>query len=153
MTARGAIQTKNTASRLAGSKKVLRPRERCRARAASGDPCKAPPLYGTKHCAFHTKGVAVLCGQRGGRRRAIFNPDGLEPMKAPTNPGELLLLLSQTIVEVRSAKIDNRTANSIAQLGTSFLRAVEVADMDARLRTLEQRNAARLKMREARPGG
>jgi hypothetical protein len=71
-------------------------------------------------------------------------------MLAPTNAADLLEMLSQTIIEVRSAKIDTRAANSIAYLGASFLRALEVADLDMRLRALEDRRAAQEK---ARPSG
>lgn len=133
--------------REAGANGTFRPRKRCEVRAKSGEPCKAPPLRGTRRCAFHTAGRAVLCGQRGGRRRAIFNPDGLEPMKAPKDAAELLELLSQTIVEVRSAKIDGRTANSIAYVGASFLKAIEVSDLNQRMRAIEERMRAQEKAR------
>ena len=51
-------------------------------------------------------------------------------------------LVAATIVEVRAAKIDPRSANSIAYLGASFLKAVELVDLDARLKVLEGRRDA-----------
>jgi hypothetical protein len=39
-----------------------------------------------------------------------------------------------------SGKLDPRLANSIAYLGTCFLRGLEVADLDSRLKALEGRN-------------
>lgn len=141
--ARGAIRSEAHPHRLTGRARRPSLGKRCTATARNGKPCQAPPLRGKKRCAFHSGNRASVCGQRGGRRRAIFNPDGLEPMKPPQNAAELLLLLSQTIVEVRSAKIDTRAANSIAYLGASFLRAAEVSDLELRLRALEERNERR----------
>jgi hypothetical protein len=136
-TARRATKGNKAPRRLTAGSAGFRTSGRCTARSASGEPCKAHPLHGRKHCAFHSGDNASVCGQRGGRRRAIFDPEGLEPMKAPRNAADLLVMLSQTIVEVRSAKIDTRAANSIAYLGASFLRAIEVANLDVRLRVLE----------------
>jgi len=94
-------------------------------------------MHGKKKCLFHLGNNARELGARGGRRRAVFNPTNLEPFAAPKNAMDLLVMLSQTIVEVRAAKLDPKTANAIAYLGTSFLRAIEIADLDARLKTLE----------------
>jgi len=117
--------------------------KRCIATAHSGEQCKSPPLRGKKKCRFHLHPEAAReMGARGGRRRAIFNPDGLEPFAAPKNASDLLLLMAQTIVEVRSAKIDPRVANSISYLGAGFLKAVELVDLDNRLKALEGRGDA-----------
>jgi hypothetical protein len=94
-------------------------------------------MHGKDRCVMHYSDNAVRFGSRGGRRRAVFNPGGLPEFSPPQTPRDMLMLLAQTIVEVRSAKIDHRTANSIAYLGASFLRAIEVADLDARVRVLE----------------
>jgi hypothetical protein len=83
-------------------------------------------------------GRASELGAKGGRRRAIFNPDGLERFAAPKNAGDLLLLMAQTIVEVRSGKVDPKVANSISYLGTGFLKAFELVDLEARLAALEK---------------
>lgn len=112
---------------------------RCIATAHSGKPCGSPPLHGKKKCRFHLyPKVASEMGARGGRRRAIFNPDGLEPFAAPKSAGDLLHLMAQTIVEVRSGKVDPRVANSISYLGAGFLKAVELVDLEARLAALEK---------------
>jgi len=141
--ARRAIRAEAQPRRLAGGAPRASLGKRCTATARSGKPCQAPPLRGKVRCAFHSGNRAAICGQRGGRRRAVFNPDNLEPMRPPQNAADLLQMLSQTIVEVRSAKIDTRAANSIAYLGASFLRAVEVSDLETRLRALEQRTERR----------
>lgn len=112
---------------------------RCIALARSGQRCQSAPLQGKTRCLFHSGNFARELGAKGGRRRAVFNPANLEPMTAPRSAADLLLLLSQTILEVRAAKIDTRAANSIAYLGASLLRAIEISDLTARLKRLEDR--------------
>ena len=79
-------------------------------------------------------------GSRGGRRRAVYDLGNLREFPAPRSAADLLTLLAESIVEARSGKLDPRLANSIAYLGSSFLRAGEVSDLEARLQALEKRN-------------
>jgi hypothetical protein len=96
------------------------------------------PLAGKKKCLFHTyPEKARELGARGGRRRAIFNPANLEPLPAPKTASDLRLLLATTISEVRAARLDPKTANSIAVLSAAYLNALEVAELEARVRALE----------------
>lgn len=88
---------------------------------------------------MHYSDNAVRFGSKGGRRRAVFNPDGLMEFAPPQSPNDMLLLLAQTIIEVREAKLDPRTANSIAYLSTSLLDAIKQVDFDVRLKALEAR--------------
>lgn len=83
--------------------------------------------------------MASVLGVRGGHRRTVYNPDGLIPFDAPKSAGDLLALLAATIVEVRSGKLDPRIANSVSCLAGNFLNAIEVADLDSRLKVLEDR--------------
>ena len=46
-------------------------------------------------------------------------------------------LLGQSIVEIRTGKLDPKLANSISYLGAGFLRAMELADLERRLADLE----------------
>jgi hypothetical protein len=48
-------------------------------------------------------------------------------------------LLAQSIVEIRTGKLDPKLANSISYLGAGFLRATEVSDLETRLLALEAR--------------
>ena len=41
---------------------------------------------------------------------------------------------------MRAGKLDPKLANSISYLGAGFLRAVEVADLEARLEELERKH-------------
>jgi hypothetical protein len=69
----------------------------------------------------------------------VFNPDGLEPFSPPKDAGDLLRLVMTTIVETRAAKLDSKTASAIfygCGVGKAML---ELTDLDARLRALEER--------------
>jgi hypothetical protein len=83
-------------------------------------------------------GRAAELGSKGGRRRAIYSPDDLKHFAAPTSAGDLRDLLAQSIIEIRTGKLDPKLANSIS-LGTGFLRAIEVSDLENRLKALEAR--------------
>lgn len=103
----------------------------------SGKPCQTPPLRGTRYCLFHTADNARVLGTRGGHRRAIYNPDQLEPLAAPKNAVELRDFLAQTMVETRSGKIEPNVANALAILSRAYLRALEIIEFEPRLQAVE----------------
>jgi general stress protein YciG len=111
----------------------------CKATTPSGEPCRAKP-HKEGLCFFHSdpKKAAEL-GRKGGRRRAVYSPDGLKEFAAPRSAADLRDLLAQSIIEIRSGKLDPKLANSISYLGAGFLRALEVSDLETRLQTLEER--------------
>jgi hypothetical protein len=130
----------------------LRVGKQCIATARSGEPCKSPPLRGKKKCRFHLyPAEAALMGAKGGRRRAIFNPANLEPFAAPKTAGDLLRLLAQTIVEVRSGRLDPKVANSIAYLAGGLANTLELVEYGARLDALESKPAAEEKRPDRGP--
>ena len=79
-----------------------------------------------------------MLGRRGGRRRTIYSLDALKTFPAPKSAADLRDLLAQSIIEIRTGKLDPKLANSISYLGISFLRALEVSDVEKRLEALEQ---------------
>jgi hypothetical protein len=95
-----------------------------------------------KYCPLHTPGVASKLGQRGGRRRVIFNPDGLEPIPTPQSVADLSRLALQTLVEVRAQKIEVNVATCIFYGIKAANDVLETVDLDARLRALEDRHNA-----------
>lgn len=117
---------------------VMRNKKRqCIAIARSGERCKSAPLPGQKKCLFHTPGKASECGQRGGRRRAIFNPANLEAFTPPQTAEAMLKLVAHTVVECRAARLDAKTANAIFAGAAAFRSLLEVADLEARVQGLE----------------
>jgi hypothetical protein len=46
-------------------------------------------------------------------------------------------MLAESMAEVRTGKMDPKLGTTLAYIGTSLLRAIEVADVDDRLKKLE----------------
>jgi len=109
---------------------------KCRAKNKAGKPCAAPAVEGADRCVMHS-GRAAELGGKGGRRRSVYSPDRLKEFAPPKTAAELRDLLAQSITEIRSGKLDPKLANSISYLGTGFLRALEVSDLETRLAALE----------------
>jgi len=82
-------------------------------------------------------GRAAELGSRGGRRRTVYNPDGLKEFAAPKSAADLRDTLAQSIVELRTGKMDPKVANALGYLGASYLRALEPADIESRLERME----------------
>jgi hypothetical protein len=111
---------------------------KCRAKNKAGKPCRAPAVGSTNYCVMHS-GRAAELGSKGGRRRAAYSPDGLKEFSAPKSAADLRDLLAQSIIEIRIGKLDPKLANSISYLGSGFLRAIEVSDLESRVAALEGR--------------
>jgi hypothetical protein len=110
----------------------------CQKKKRDGKRCRARARSGHKYCALHAEpGKAAELGSKGGRRRAVYSPDGLQEFTAPKSAADLRDLLAQSIIEIRTGKLDPKLANSISYLGAGFLRALEVSDLEARLLVLE----------------
>jgi len=109
---------------------------KCRAKNKAGKACAAPAVEGADRCVMHS-GRAAEIGSKGGRRRAVYSPDNLKHFEPPKTAADLRDLLAQSITEIRSGKLDPKLANSISYLGTGFLRALEVSDLETRLTALE----------------
>ncbi len=111
----------------------------CQKKKRDGNQCGASARDGQKYCALHAEpGKAAELGSKGGRRRAVYRPEGLQEFAPPRSAADLRDLLAQSIIEIRAGKLDPKLANSISYLGAGFLRAVEVADLQARLEELER---------------
>lgn len=111
----------------------------CLKKKRDGSRCGAHALADEKYCSLHSEpGKAAVLGRKGGRRRTVHSPEDLQEFPAPKSAADLLDLLAHSIVEVRSGKLEPRLANSISYLGTGFLRAIEVANLERRLEDLER---------------
>lgn len=111
----------------------------CEKTKRDGTQCRARALAGEKHCALHSDpGKAAQLGSRGGRRRTVYSPDGLKDFAAPKTAADLRDLLAQSIIEIRGGKLDPKLANSISYLGTGFLRALEISEIEPRIEALER---------------
>lgn len=150
MKARRAVKAASSPRRLAGHDVRAPLLKRCVATTRFGQPCQSPPLRGKDRCAFHTPGRAVVCGQRGGKRRAVFDPEKLEELPTPQEATDYLRLVAKTLIDVRTARLDTKTAQAIfygCGVGRSLL---ELVNLDARVRALEGRQE---ELRQARNRG
>ena len=111
---------------------------KCHAKNKAGKPCGAPVVGATNRCVMHSRRAAAL-GSKGGRRRTVYGPEALKEFEPPKTAAELRELLAQSIIEIRNGNLDPKLANSISYLGTGFLRALEVSDLENRLLALETR--------------
>lgn len=118
----------------------------CEHRKRDGERCRARAVTGKNSCALHAQpGRAAELGSKGGRRRSVYKPGDLREFTAPKTAADLRDLLAESIVEIRAGKLDSRIATAVGYLGASYLRALEVSDVEARLNALEinQRSAER----------
>jgi hypothetical protein len=112
---------------------------KCGATTVRGTRCRARAIGGTELCCLHTEGNAQKFGSQGGRRRAIFDPARLKVFRPPQSADDLREILSQSVIDVRGARLDNKTANAIAGLASILLRTIEVSSLESRVAALEQR--------------
>jgi hypothetical protein len=111
----------------------------CKKKKWDGGQCGASALTGKKYCALHSEpGRAALLGSKGGRRRTVYSPEALKDFPTPKSAADLRDLLAQSIIEIRAGTLDPKLANSISYLGVGFLRALEVSDLERRLKALER---------------
>lgn len=112
---------------------------RCKAKTKAGKRCSAPACQ-NGICALHgdPKRAAEL-GRKGGRRNRRFVPQAsAEPASVPKTAEDVRDVLGQIIAETRDGRCDPRMATTIGYLGTSLLKAIEVADLEERIGRLER---------------
>jgi hypothetical protein len=110
----------------------------CEQMKRDGKQCMAPGLAGKKYCAIHAEpGRAAQLGSKGGRRRALCSPGNLKDFATPKTAADLRDLLAESLIELRAGKLDPRVANALGYLGASYLRALEISDLESRLDALE----------------
>ncbi|HET7209258.1 MAG TPA: hypothetical protein VFI95_21960 [Terriglobales bacterium] len=112
----------------------------CQSKTNKGTPCRAPATVGGL-CFFHANPKeARELGRIGGRQNRGKQTQDLSPTQTMTiaqvNEG-----LANTIRGVHSKRISARAGSALAQLYAVLLRAIPVADHDARITRLEELTA------------
>lgn len=64
-------------------------------------------------------------------------PEAEMSTDAPKTAVKVRDVLAEALVQVRGRKLDTRTANAVAYVASSLLRAIEIADLEARLDEME----------------
>jgi hypothetical protein len=112
----------------------------CKANTPDGSTCEAAALTDSEFCFFHDpsraedRKAAQSLGGHGNRMKTL--DPGIPDVKIE-NSGDTLALLSETINQVRKGIIDPRVANAVGYLTNIAMRAVELNDLNARIRRLE----------------
>jgi hypothetical protein len=110
----------------------------CQRKKQDGKRCGVPALTGQNCCAMHAEpGRAAVLGSRGGRRRAMRSSEDVREFPAPKFAADLRDLLAESIVEIRAGKMDPKIANALGYVGASYLRAIEVSDLETQLDALQ----------------
>jgi|HubBroStandDraft_2_1064218.scaffolds.fasta_scaffold55694_2 hypothetical protein len=76
-------------------------------------------------------------GSKHGHTKAYPSQADAVPMEPPKTAGAVRDTLAVTMAQVQARQMDARTANTLAYLATSLLRAIEVSDIEERLDALE----------------
>jgi hypothetical protein len=62
----------------------------------------------------------------------------LKDFAAPKTAADVCELIAESMIEIRHGKLDPRVANALGYLSASYLRALEVSDLEARFKALER---------------
>jgi hypothetical protein len=114
--------------------------KRCSSKNRNGKSCGAWALVGADRCALHAdpERAAQMGSKKGhGRSEAAISQPDAEIMKPPKTASDVRDSLARTMAQVHANQIEPRTANALAYLATSLLRAIEVSDVEKRLGELE----------------
>jgi hypothetical protein len=115
--------------------------KQCTAKNRNGERCGAWAVTGKTKCALHfDPKLAAKMGAKHGRRPMPSEPETPATLESPKTAEQVRDVLAETIVQIRGRKLDTRTANALAYVATSLLRAIEVSDLEYRLGALEGRN-------------
>ena len=116
----------------------------CQEKNADGTRCRMKPqLNGL--CFAHDPARAAertLARQRGGLRRSgqialrILKDEGMSSAEFKT-PAEVCRLLSNTITNVQTGRLDCRIGAAVGMLANVLLRAIEIDTLDNRLDAIE----------------
>jgi hypothetical protein len=92
-------------------------------------------------CYFHANpDKAVELGRIGGRgkKRVIDADTDDQPIETPQSARDVKNVLADVMARTRKGLMDPKTATALGYLGTSLLRAIEVAELEQQLERLER---------------
>jgi hypothetical protein len=114
---------------------------RCQHVKADGTPCRATVQSGSTHCFFHDPSRAEEqreARRAGGRtRNRRPDPGPVEDLPLATVQ-DVVALLSKTINDVRSGRMEAKTGNAVAVLVGQLLAALRGGTLEDRIRRLEE---------------
>jgi len=111
----------------------------CKAITNTGRHCRSHPLKGKEYCFIHdpeSQEVRSLALSRGGKTPKKVQVQ-LDPITIITQK-DVVLLLCDTINNVRSGGMPPRIANSVGYLAGHLLKALEASNLEKRVEQLEK---------------
>ena len=115
--------------------------KKCRHIKSDGRRCQANAMADSEHCFFHdpAKARQRTAARRAGGEKGRAIVLAAETPDAPLDSvGDLVLLLGQTVNQVRRGELDPKIANAVGYLTGILLKALEVGEVERRLEALEQ---------------
>jgi hypothetical protein len=112
----------------------------CQAMTKEGKQCKAHALKGKEYCLMHdpdSKEKLKEYARQGGLVKKKVQTS-LAPIEFTGDVKEVLNLLADTINRVRSNTMPARTANTIGYLANVMIKALEITEIDNRLKQVER---------------
>jgi len=111
---------------------------RCAQVRPNGDPCGGFAINGGRYCFAHDPAQTDkrdAARRRGGQagRVAVLPASDVQVRTL----GDVVTLVEATINDVRTGRVDVRVANAVGYLANVAIRALEQADLEARLEALE----------------
>lgn len=113
--------------------------KKCKKIKPDGNRCDAWAMSDGDYCFTHspeTKDERARASQKGGQTpKKNYTP---LPALTLRRPDEVVVLLEDTINMVRSGEIDLKVANTLGFLSGHLIKAIEIADLDGRVETIER---------------
>lgn len=103
-----------------------------------GQQCGAWALKGKNYCFRHDSDSRAL-SLEASRRGGLMNKTGIEiPLEAipVSTTKDVVALLSHTINDVRAGNLDPRIANTIGYLATALIKALEITEIEAKVKAI-----------------
>lgn len=114
---------------------------RCKAKAKSGQPCRAAATDGGL-CFFHANpSKASELGRIGGRSNRRAAGENADPLPTQDNARAVRDTVDRLIADVYAGKLQPRIAAALGPLLNLQMRAIETTDLERRLAKLEKLSA------------
>ena len=113
--------------------------KKCKYTLDDGTQCGSWALKGKDFCFSHdpkSREAKLLAVRKGGLAKEIVIDTPLASIAVAT-PKDVVMLLAQTINEVRAGTLDPRIANTIGYLTGHLIRALEVAELDGKVEAIK----------------
>ncbi len=121
----------------------------CRFQKDNGEPCRATPMRGEEYCFWHhpehTEEAAEARRLGGLRRRKEKITEGAYDFEGLESVTQIRRLLEVAVVDTLSLESSIARSRALAYLAQMALRALEVGELEERVRALENLTRPRMK--------